>query len=208
MMNFFGSFSSGIIVVALPTIATSISLEPALYAWPSSVYNLTSGATLLLAGSVADLIGARKVDLTGCVLMGIFALACGGANTGMQLVVFRAFQGMALALHLPSSVALVTAVVPAGKSRNIGFASLGMAQPLGFSAGLVVSGIMVEKLGWRAPMYLCGSMTLAVALAGFWALPSPVIGVSRPWRQLWSKVDWIGGGIAGAGLALLSYVLA
>lgn len=83
LINFFGSFTTGIITVGLPVIASSISLQRSLYFWPSSVYSLTSGAALLIAGSVADIIGARHVEVCGIFLIGIFVLACGFSQTGI-----------------------------------------------------------------------------------------------------------------------------
>jgi MFS family permease len=156
MINFVSSFTNGIITVGLPTIASSISLPRTLYLWPSSVYGLTSGATLLLAGSIADFIGPRRVEVLGCILLSISILASGFANTGIQIVVFRAVQGIAMSMHLPASVALVAAAVPRGRSRNIAFGCLGLSQPLGFSAGLVISGIIIEKAGRR--FRRCGSV--------------------------------------------------
>jgi MFS family permease len=212
MINFLSSFTNGIITVGLPTIARSISLPRSLYLWPASVYGLTSGATLLLAGSIADLIGARIVELVGCLLLSGFTIACGLADTGIQLVLFRAFQGIAMSMHLPASVSLVAAAVPHGKMRNVCFGCLGLSQPLGFSAGLVISGIMIEKAGWRSGFYLSGGAILVATIAGIWSLPKPPAaegaGYGSVIRQLWTGIDWTGGIIASAGLALLSYVLA
>jgi MFS family permease len=215
-INFLASFTNGIITVGLPTIAGSIALPRSLYLWPSSVYGLTSGATLLLAGSIADLIGARTVDIGGCVVLSVFTLACGVANTGIQLVIFRAFQGIGMSMHLPASVSLVAAAVPQGKSRNVSFGCLGLSQPLGFSAGLVISGIMIEKAGWRSGFYLSGAALVMATVACFWSLPhipqqpaaAQQVGRTSQLARLWSEIDWIGGVIASAGLAILSYVLA
>jgi MFS family permease len=215
MVNFLSSFTSGIITVGLPTIARSISLPRSLYLWPASVYGLTTGATLLLAGSIADLIGARHVDLFGCLLLSVFTLACGFARTGIQLVIFRALQGIAMSMHLPASVALVAAAVPRGKSRNVSFGCLGLSQPLGFSAGMVISGIMIEKAGWRSGFYLSGGAIFVATIAGVWSLPkaplaAPVAeGEARASKllRIWREIDWTGGIIASAGLALLAYVL-
>lgn len=99
LVNFFVSFTSGVITVGLPKIASSINLQRSLYLWPASIYSLTSGAALLIAGSVADIIGARRVEICGVCLLGVFILACGFAQTGIQLVVFRALKGIALAMH-------------------------------------------------------------------------------------------------------------
>lgn len=213
LINFFGSFTTGIITVGLPTIASSLSLQRSLYLWPSSVYSLTSGATLLIAGSVADIVGARHVEVCGIFLIGIFVLACGFAQTGIQLVVFRALQGIALAMHIPASVSIIATAVPAGKARNIGFSCLGLSQPLGFSFGMVISGIIVERIGWRFGFYLSGAAILTAAGVSWLTLPkvkteAEGLTLGDLLKKLWKEVDWVGGTIASSGLALLSYVLA
>jgi MFS family permease len=126
---------------------------------------------LLIAGSVADLLGPRRVELVGILVLGLFTLACDLSTTGVQLVIFRALQGFAMVMHLPVSVALVAAGVPEGRARNIGFACLGLSQPLGFSAGLVASGIMIERAGWRSGFYVSGGTALLTAVTTVWMLP-------------------------------------
>lgn len=211
-VGFMASFTNGIITVGLPIIARSISLERSLYLWPSSVYGLTSGAALLIAGSIADIVGARAVELVGITLLGILTLSCGFAQSGAQLVVFRALQGIALAMHLPASVAIITGAVPSGRARNLGFACLGFSQPLGFAVGLVLSGIMIQRAGWRSGFYLAGGCTLAVAVAALWTLPKLPSqnkdGAVALLRKVAKEIDWIGGIISSGGLAILSYVLA
>jgi MFS family permease len=213
VVNFFGSFTSGIITVGLPIIASSTSLQRSLYLWPTSVYSLTSGATLLIAGSAADIIGARRVEVCGIFLLGIFILACGFAQSGIQLVMFRALQGIALAMHIPASVSIIASAVPAGRARNIGFGCLGLSQPLGYSFGTVLSGIMIERIGWRSGFYLSGAATLAAAAGSWLTLPKAKPGAESITtgdllKKLGREVDWVGGTIAGSGLAVLSYVLA
>jgi len=211
-IGFIASFTNGIITVGLPEIARSLALDRSLYLWPSSVYGLTSGACLLIAGSIADIVGARPVELTGITLIGVFTLSCGFASTGEQLVVFRALQGVALAMHLPASVALIAGAVPSGRARNFGFACLGFSQPMGFAVGLVISGIMVEKAGWRSAFYLSGGALLATAVAAVFSLPKlksgPKLGLVALAKKVGREVDWIGGVISSGGLAILAYVLA
>ncbi|KAJ4403822.1 hypothetical protein N0V91_006335 [Didymella pomorum] len=211
-VGFIASFTNGVITVGLPEIARSLSLDRSLYLWPSSVYGLTSGACLLIAGSIADLVGARPVELLGITLIGAFTLSCGFAATGEQLVVFRALQGVALAMHLPASVALISGAVPAGRARNLGFACLGFSQPLGFAVGLVVSGVLVEKAGWRSGFWLSGGALLTTAVAAVWSLPKlksgAEDGVLALAKKVGREVDWVGGMISSGGLAILAYVLA
>jgi MFS family permease len=212
LVGFLASFTNGIITVGLPVIARSLSLERSLYLWPSSVYGLTSGAALLIAGSIADIVGARPVEIVGITLLGVFSLACGFAQTGAQLVAFRALQGVALAMHLPASVAIIAGAVPSGRARNLGFACLGFSQPLGFALGLVLSGVMIERAGWRSGFYLSGGCTLAVAIAAVWTLPklkAPAEGGAGSLvKKVGREIDWIGGLISSGGLAILAYVLA
>jgi MFS family permease len=99
----------------------------------NSFSSLTSGSCLLLAGSIADVVGNRKVNLVGCFIVACFILACGLARTGIELIFFRAMQGIAVSLCFPTSVAILANALPSGKSRNIGFSCLGFVQPVGFS---------------------------------------------------------------------------
>ncbi|KAK5089750.1 hypothetical protein LTR70_006592 [Exophiala xenobiotica] len=201
------SVSSGIVVVGLPRIASDLQLVERLYLWPTSVYGLTAGAMLLPAGVIADVIGPRSVELVAVALLGIFTLGCGWTSTGIQLVMFRALQGVATAMHMPCSVSLVTRHVPNGKRRNIGFACLGLSMPLGFSIGLVLGGVLVDTIGWRVGFYIAGAIVLLQAIASLRIIPADV----RPenvMSKLKAEIDWIGAAISCVGLAMFSYVLA
>ena len=197
--------------MGLPLIASSISLDRSLYLWPASVYSLTTGATLLIAGCITDIIGARRIEVAGIFVLGLFILACGFAQTGSQLVVFRALQGIGLAMHIPASVALISGGIPAGRARNVGFSVLGLSLPLGFSSGMVCGGLMFETVGWRFGSYSPGGVMLATAVLSYFTLPKVEAGhvpIGSMLRRLGKEIDWTGGMIAGSGLALLSYVLA
>lgn len=84
IMNFLTSVSSGLIVVGLSRIAADLDVPEQLYLWPTSVYGLTAGSTLLLAGAIADVVGPRWVELIGCALLGVSTLACGSSHTGIN----------------------------------------------------------------------------------------------------------------------------
>ena len=207
VVNFLTSLTTGLIVVGLPQIAADIKLAEHLYLWPSSVFGLTAGAALLPTGAIADVLGPRSIELVGVTLLGVFTLGCGFASTGIQLVMFRAFQGLAIAMHLPCSVSLVTQYVPSGKKRNIGFACLGLSMPLGFSVGLVLGGVLVDTIGWRVGFYIAGAVMLVQAIASFRIIPADIL-PENVMSKLRTEIDWVGATISSAGLAMLSYVLA
>ncbi|KAH8841837.1 hypothetical protein MCOR27_004955 [Pyricularia oryzae] len=212
LVNFAVSFTNGIITVGLPAISRSINLPRELFLWPHSVYGLTSGAALLLAGSIADLVGAKSVELVGVSIMATFALASGLAQTGQQLVAFRALMGIGMAMHLPSSVSLVAAAVPRGRARNVGFACLGLSTTFGFSLGLILAGVLLQSSdeGWRKAFFASGSLTAVAAMGGYWVLPTVEAAATGDniWLKLKAEVDWVGLGLSSAGLSLFSYVLA
>ncbi|KAI6780667.1 uncharacterized protein J7T54_001171 [Emericellopsis cladophorae] len=188
-INFANSCVNGLVVVGLPVMTLDLNLPQSLAFWPSSVAALTTTATILIAGSLADVLGPRSVDLVGCFVLGIFMLACGFVQTGEQLVALRALQGIGLALHLASSVSLITKILPKGRGRNVAFACLGISSVLGFSFGLVMGGVLVDKAGWRAGCPVLGTFKETLA-------------------EIRERVDWVGALLASSFMALLSYFLA
>lgn len=84
--------------------------------------SLTTGCLLILAGSIADVVGSRTVFLVGCFVQGVFVLACGLAKTGIQLIVFRSMQGIAVSMCLPTAVSIITTAFQHGRLRNLGLA--------------------------------------------------------------------------------------
>ena len=169
--------------------------------------SLTSGSCLLIAGAVADVIGSRPMFLAGCFLLACFVLGCGLARTGIELIIFRAMQGIAVALCLPASVGILTNAIPSGKRRNVGFSCMGLAQPLGFALGLVLGGVIVDTIGWRAGWYMCAGAVMLCLVVGTWTIPADSTTQPPSLERLKTDIDWTGAMIATACLALFSYVL-
>lgn len=206
-VSFLNTMGSGILTIALPRISHDISLSPNLLLWPASVYALTAGCTLLIFGSIADVIGPKKVWLTGSCLYAVFTVACGFAQTGNQLVAFRAVLGAAIAMCLPTAVSLTTSVFEHGMWRNIGFACIGMGQPLGYSLGLILGGIFTDTIGWRYGYYISAIINVLLVVGGFIGLPRDT-NDGFQLKKLLTNIDWVGAICISASLALLSYILA
>ncbi|OPB41125.1 MSF transporter [Trichoderma guizhouense] len=208
-LNLFSSFCNGVVVVGLPAMATSLHIDEGLLVWPTSVFYLTAGSCLLLAGSITDVIGTKTMSLIGAFAAAVSAMACGLAQTGGQLIAFRALQGITNAIIVPSSVSIISTSLEEGRPRNLGFACLGFAGPIGFSLGLVLGGVFADSTGWRAAFYLASATTFALFLVGVWTLPKAVASSRKSvWSRILKEVDIIGAFIGTASLAMLSYVLA
>lgn len=207
-VNLLSSMINGYITVGLPEINSDLRVPEELYFWPASVFGLTIASTLLLAGSVADILGTRTVELVGCFGLAASIIGSGFARTGVQFIVLRVIQGVAMSLHLSSSVAIVAGNLPQGRSRNIAFSCIGLSQPLGFSFGLVAGGVLVDTIGWRAGWFIDGGAMLLLSAIGLRILPRSRRNPEHIMSHLATKVDWIGAIIASAFFACLSYLLA
>jgi EmrB/QacA subfamily drug resistance transporter len=145
----FVSFLDGTIVnVALPAIMRELGGGISTQQWVVDAYLITLGALILVAGSVSDLLGRILVLRIGLVLFGITSVAIAAAFTPEFLVIARALQGVAGALLVPSSLALITSNFRgADQSRAIGIwtAMTSVATIL----GPILGGVFVDLLSWR-----------------------------------------------------------
>ncbi|KAK5989466.1 MFS-type transporter 1 [Cladobotryum mycophilum] len=206
---FCNSMTAGLLTVGLPVIAEDLDLPEHLLLWPSSAYALACGCCLLLAGSIADRVGDRAVNLVGAVLMAASIAGTSVSKTGAQLIAFRVLQGIAVSMCLPTGVSILTRSLPPGRARNIGFSCLGTTQPLGFSVGLVMEGALEELGQWRYGYYISTAILGFFIVANWINLPADV----RPFElssfsSLATDIDWIGVLIASTGLGLISYTCA
>ncbi|KAK7427034.1 hypothetical protein QQZ08_006461 [Neonectria magnoliae] len=206
-ISFLNTFNSGTLTVALPAIAAELALPENLLLWPASVYALGLSCTLLLMGAVADVVGTRPVFLLGAALYAAATLAVGLARDAAQLIVFRALQGVAMSLCMPSAVSLITTTFPSGRLRNVAFAVFGGGSPLGFAIGLVLGGVFVQLSGWRTAFYMAAGINAVTVVLAWFTLPrtTPVANMRHHFVH---GFDWVGVASANVCLALFSYIFA
>ncbi|KAI2012194.1 hypothetical protein LOZ52_003831 [Ophidiomyces ophidiicola] len=208
-ITFSSSMSHGLLAVGLPYIATDLKLPDHLLLWPSSVAALASGCCLLIAGALADLVGDRLINITGTILLTISALGSAIATSGLSLIMFRLVEGLSVSMCLPTGVSIITRSFPPGKRRNIGFACLGLSQPLGFSLGMVLEGLFATAPGgWRFGFHACAGIGLAFSLCGIIFLPADLERPNFHWRSVLYEIDRIGALIASTCLGIICYICA
>ena len=98
---------------------------------PSAIYALTCGCTLLLLGTITDIVGSQPIYLLGNLLQTAFTLGSGLSKTGTQMIVLRGLGGIASSFCLPSAVSIITNTFSPGRRRNIAFGTMGEAYQLG-----------------------------------------------------------------------------
>jgi EmrB/QacA subfamily drug resistance transporter len=145
----FVAFLDGAIVnVALPAIQRDLGGGLAAQQWIVDAYLLTLGSLILIAGSLSDLLGRRRILTVGLVGFGLASLLCAAAPNSTALIIFRALQGIAGALLVPSSLALIIATF-SGPAQGKAIGAWTAWTGISFVLGPLVGGILVDQASWR-----------------------------------------------------------
>src|SRR5215813_10380359 len=152
-----------VVNVALPDLGTDLGLSRTAFTWVVSVYGLVFGGLLLLGGRLADIFGARRVILTGLVIFTLASLASGLAQNQALLIGGRAGQGAGAALLSPAALAAITSIFH-GEERNKALSVWASLGGVGFTAGVLIGGILTAGPGWRWVFFI--NVPVGVVLLG------------------------------------------
>src|SRR2546421_3399321 len=190
-----------IVNVALPSIGRSLHFSATGLQWVITAYAITFGGFLLLGGRAADLLGRRRMFMSGLVLFSVASLVCGLANSTGTLVASRAVQGLGAAIISPATLAIITTTFEEGSERNKALGIWGAVGGSGAAAGVLFGGILTKYLGWQWIFYVnvpVGALVLA--------LTRPIIPESRV-EAAQRRFDAAGAVTVTGGLALLVYAI-
>ena len=194
------AFIDGTVVnVALPALQKNLDATAFDVQWVVESYALFLAALLLAGGSMGDRFGRRRIFCSGVALFALASIACGQATSVEQLIAARAFQGMAGALLVPGSLAIISASFDESRrGQAIGTWSGFTAITTGF--GPVLGGWLIEHASWRAVFFINVPLALVVLLISWLHVPESKDGASTP-------LDWAGTALATLGLGTLIYGL-
>ena len=191
---------STVVNVALPAIEKDLGGGLAGQQWTSNAYLLTLSSLLLVAGSLGDLFGARRVFALGVTGFGVTSVFCALAPTVELLVVARALQGVFGALLTPAALAVIVSTFPPderGRAVGAWTAWGGMGTVL----GPLIGGQLVDSASWR---WIFAINVPIVLITLFLVLR--VVPEGRP-RAVDAKVDVIGATLCALGLGGITYGL-
>jgi len=161
------AFIDGSVVsVALPVLQEEFGAPASSAQWIVEAYQLFVASLVLVGGSLADRYGRKKIFVIGTSAFAGASLACGLAPNTLALIAARSVQGIAAALLIPSSLALLGgAFTPGQRGRAVGtWAALtGIAAAIGPALG----GWLVQAVSWRAVFLVnlpIAAAVLAIAL--------------------------------------------
>jgi EmrB/QacA subfamily drug resistance transporter len=185
-----------IVIVGLPQVAAQLHADAEQAIWITQSYVLANTVLLLLIGRLGDIFGRVRIYTVG---FGIFTIGSALTSIGMdplQVIIFRAVQGVGAALVFTNSIAILTDATP---KNELGF-SLGINQIAfrsGAILGLTLSGLILSFLDWRALFYI----NIPIGVFGtFWARRrlKESVAIERN-----AKIDWLGFALFTASLLCL-----
>ena len=190
---------SRIVIIGLPQVAAALHADAEQAIWFTQAYVLAGTVAMLLIGRVTDIVGRVRIYTAGFAIFTIGSALTSLSQNPSQFILWRALQGLGVAMLFINSVAMIVDSTP---KKDLGL-SLGINQiafMFGAMAGLTLSGLILSYFDWRALFYL----NIPIGIFGtFWA-HHRLKEVAKLERK--SKVDWLG--FASFSISITSFLLA
>ncbi|HEX3031199.1 MAG TPA: MFS transporter [Bacillota bacterium] len=165
LQAFMATLDTSIVNVALPTISSSFGINISLVQWVVTAYLLAITSLLLAAGRLGDLIGSRKVYISGFFIFTLGSLLCGLSDNISMLIQSRIIQGVGAACLMALNQSIVVAAFkPSERGKALGINGVVIA--LGTLAGPALGGLLLSLFNWRSIFYInlpIGIFAFAVA---------------------------------------------
>ena len=186
--------------IALPSLAGDLNLTGSAISWTITSYSLVFGSLLLFGGRAADLLGRRRMFLTGLGIFTASSLASALAGTAGALFAARAGQGLGAAMLSPAALAIIMSAFQ-GNRRAKALAAWGAVGGAGAAIGVLVGGVLTEFADWRTIFYVNLPVAAALAIAALKIIPADSA------RPRWRGLDVRGALLATASLAAIVFAI-
>jgi len=157
-----------IVNVALPSMQRDLGFSQANLAWVLDAYLIAFGSFLLLAGRLGDLLGRKRMFLSGVVMFTLASVACGLAGDQVVLIVARFVQGLGGAVASAAVLALLVTDFPEPSERAIAMSVYTFILAGGGSLGLLAGGVVTQAVDWHWIFFInvpIGLVTFALGSA-------------------------------------------
>ncbi|WP_043683667.1 MFS transporter [Nocardia vulneris] len=192
---------SSIVNLALPAIQGEMDLSVSTLQWITTGYLLTYGGLMLLGGRLADLLGRRRILMTGTAIIGISSAAAGLAQNSELLIGARFTQGIGAALMLPAALSILTTSFRSGTDRSTALGVWAGIAGLGAASGLLLGGLITQGPGWRWVFYVNVPVCLLILIV------LPLLVPSDRRNDIKGSFDILGTALGTGGLMTLVYGL-
>ena len=151
-----------IVNLALPAIQRGLRVTPGALEWTINAYVLALASLIVVGGTLGDRYGRKRLFLIGLAVFTIFSVGCGLARSDAELIVHRALQGAGAAIMAPLSLSILVDAYPAER-RTAAIGIWASVAGLGFLAGPIVGGLLIERFGWPSVFFV----KVPIAVVGF-----------------------------------------
>src|SRR5205809_40050 len=186
--------------IALPHIATDLHLSGSQISWTITSYSLVFGSLLLFGGRAADLLGRRRLFLTGLGVFTTASLASALAGTATALFAARAGQGLGAAMLSPAALSIITTCFH-GHAKAKALAAWGAVGGAGAAIGVLAGGLLTEFADWRMIFFVNLPVAVALAITAVKVIPPD------PEKPRWRGLDLRGAIVATTSLAAIVYAI-
>ena len=190
-----------IVNVALPAIQTDLHFAQSSLTWVINGYLIAFGSFLLVAGRLGDLVGRRRVLLTGLALFTLASAACGLAQSGAMLVGARLLQGLGGAFASAVILAIIATEFPETRERTKAMSLFTFVSVAGGSVGLLAGGALTQAIDWHWIFFV------NIPIGVFSVLAIRALVDERPGIGLGEGVDVLGGFIVTLAMAIGVYAI-
>ena len=186
--------------IALPSLARDLDISGSAISWTITSYSLIFGSLLLFGGRAADLLGRRRMFLTGLGIFTVASFASAMAGTAGTLFAARAGQGLGAALLSPAALAIIMTAFQ-GPHRAKALAAWGAVGGAGAAIGVLVGGVLTEFSDWRTIFYVNLPVAAALAITALKVIPADTQ------KPRWQGLDLRGAVLATTSLAAIVYAI-
>jgi len=202
VVQFMDILDASILNIALPSIKTDLGFSQQSLLWVVNGYILTYGGFLLLGGRMADLLGRRRVLVTGLIVFAGSSLLGGLAHTASLLVAARFAQGVGAAMMSPAALSTLTSTFRSTRDRNTALGVWAAVSGIGGAVGVLFGGLLTEGPGWRWVLFINVPFSVVALLGAFALLHRERVRAGRL-----ANFDALGAFLVTGGMLLLVYTL-
>ena len=161
-----------IVTVAMPAIQRDLGFSPAGLSWVVNAYLIAFGGLLLFAGRLGDLIGRKRMFLTGVAVFTAASLLAGAATSPGILIAARFLQGVGSAMSAAVSLGILVTLFTEPRERGRAIAVFSFTGAVGASLGQVAGGVLTDVLNWHWIFFINLPIGLAALALAVPALPA------------------------------------
>jgi EmrB/QacA subfamily drug resistance transporter len=142
-----------VVNVALPAIERDLGISVSELEWVVTGYALSFAVLMLTGGKLADMLGRRRIFLTGLAIFTISSLFCGLAGSAELLIAARVVQGVGAAFMMPATLSIITATFPPNE-RGAALGIWAGVSAMALAIGPLVGGLITEHISWNWIFYV------------------------------------------------------